>query len=351
MECLIEVTDHGLYCAAGDFYIDPWRPVPRAIITHAHADHACRGCGRYLTTSDGLHVLRTRLGEAAVIDTLDYGRSIDVSGVRISLHPAGHLLGSAQIRLERQGRVEVVSGDYKTESDPTCQPFEPIRCHTFLTESTFGLPIYRWRPWSQEIEAINGWWQRNADEGFASVIFAYALGKAQRVLSGLNPAIGPIVTHGAVEALVRAYRATGVSLPPTRLASSWSRGDPALRRAIVLAPPSAQGSPWLNRFGAARTAFASGWMRIRGARRRRAVDRGFVVSDHADWPGLIGAIRATSAELILVTHGYAATLARWLNDQGQDARPLQTRYVGERPDDEVDEPEATLDDPPERDGP
>lgn len=341
---LIEVSDSGLFCAAGDFHIDPWRPVPRAIVTHAHADHACRGCGRYLTTNDGVHVLRARMGEEAAVDAVGYGQAIEIGGVRVSLHPAGHLLGSAQVRLERSGRVEVVSGDYKVEPDPTCRAFEPLRCHLFVTESTFGLPVYRWRPWSEEIGSLNAWWRRNAAEGLASIVFAYALGKAQRILAGLDAETGPIVAHGAVEALVRAYRAAGVALPPTRLASEFARGDEALRRAIVLAPPSAQGTTWLRRFGAARTAFASGWMRVRGARRRRAVDRGFVISDHADWPGLLGAIEATGAEEVLVTHGYAAVLARWLRDHGKDARPLATRYVGERPDEvgdvDVAEPAA-----------
>jgi putative mRNA 3-end processing factor len=348
MAHLIEVSDSGLFCAAGDFHIDPWRPVPRAIVTHAHADHACRGCGRYLTTNDGVHVLRARMGEEAGIDAVGYGQAIEIGGVRVSLHPAGHVLGSAQVRLEQGGRVEVVSGDYKVEPDPTCRAFEPLRCHLFVTESTFGLPVYRWRPWSEEIGSLNAWWRRNAAEGLASIVFAYALGKAQRILAGLDAETGPIVAHGAVEALVRAYRAGGVALPPTQLASEFARGDEALRRAIVLAPPSAQGTTWLRRFGAARTAFASGWMRVRGARRRRAVDRGFVISDHADWPGLLKAIEATGAEEVLVTHGYAAVLARWLRDHGKDARPLATRYVGERPDEvgDVDVAEPAVEEAP-----
>ncbi len=339
MKHLLEVGEQGLYCRTGDFYIDPWKPVPRAVITHAHADHACRGCGEYLTTPDGRIVLQTRMDAGARIDTLGYGDSLDIQGVRISLHPAGHLLGSAQVRLEHGGRIEVVSGDYKLDADPTCLPFEPVACHLFLTESTFGLPVYRWNAWEAEIAAVNDWWSRNAEEGIASVVFAYALGKAQRILSGLDSSIGPIVTHGAVEGLVRAYRLTGVALPPTRMISDFTKGDPSLRRAMVLAPPSAQGTPWLRRFGVVRTSVASGWMRVRGARRRRAVDRGFVISDHADWPGLLAAIDATGAEEVWVTHGYSSILSRWLREHGKDAREISTRYVGERPDDSTVEGE------------
>lgn len=340
MSDLITVAADGLYCSEGDFHVDPWRPVPRAVITHAHADHACRGSRVYLTTTDGLHVLRARMGAHAKIETIGYNATLDIRGVKLSLHPAGHVLGSAQVRLERLGRVEVVSGDYKTEPDQTCQSFEPVKCHRFITESTFGLPVYRWRPWEEEIGALNAWWRRNAEEGLVSVVFAYALGKAQRILAGLEESIGPIVTHGAVEGLVRAYRESGVHLPTTHMVSAFARGDASIRRALVLAPPSAQATPWLRRFTPARTAFASGWMRLRGARRRRAVDRGFVISDHADWPGLLAAIEATRAEEVRITHGYSAILARWLREHGKDADALPTRYEGERPDDAGEGDEA-----------
>src|SRR4051794_5943080 len=207
---LLQPTEHGLYCAEGDFHVDPWRPVPRAVITHAHADHACWGCGRYLTSVEGGHVLRARVGREAAIDVVGYGEAVEVNGVGVSLHPAGHILGSSQVRVERRGEVWVVSGDYKVEPDATCRPFEAVRCHTFVTESTFGLPIYRWPSQESVFAEVNAWWRANRDAGKASILLGYALGKSQRLLSGLDPSIGPILTHGAVEKLTRAYREAGI---------------------------------------------------------------------------------------------------------------------------------------------
>ncbi|MCW5624944.1 MAG: ligase-associated DNA damage response exonuclease [Burkholderiales bacterium] len=327
---LIRATDRGLYCPPGDFYIDPWRPVDRAVITHAHGDHARRGHTHYLAARDGEAVLRARLGDIA-LQCVGYGESVDIGGVRVSLHPAGHVLGSAQVRVEHRGEVWVASGDYKVESDGTCAPFDPVRCHAFITESTFGLPIYRWRPQAELFAELNAWWRDNAAAGRASVVFAYAFGKAQRILAGVDASIGPIVCHGAVQVLNAAYRATDVALPET-----FAVGDvadrTALRQALVVAPPSAQGTPWLRRFGDYSDAFASGWMQLRGARRRRAVDRGLVLSDHADWPGLHQAIRATGAERVFVTHGYVPVMVRWLTEQGFDARAMESEYGGEQDD-------------------
>ncbi|UXY17046.1 ligase-associated DNA damage response exonuclease [Chitiniphilus purpureus] len=324
---LIVARPQGLYCPAGDFYIDPWRPVERAVITHGHGDHARVGHAHYLAAAPGAGVLRARLGGIS-LETLPYGTSILHHGVRLSLHPAGHVLGSAQVRLEHGGEVWVASGDYKVEADATCAPFEPVRCNAFITESTFGLPIYRWQPQAALFAQINDWWRGNAAQGRTSVLFCYALGKAQRILAGLDPAIGPLVAHGAVEPLNAVYRTAGVALPPTR---SVAEVDPAgLKHALVLAPPSAQNSPWLRRFGDYADAFASGWMQLRGARRRRAVDRGFVVSDHADWPGLLTAIAATGAERVFVTHGQSGPLVRWLCEtEGLAAQTLQTEYGDE----------------------
>jgi putative mRNA 3-end processing factor len=336
---LLEVTERGLFCAAGGFYVDPWQPVDRAVITHAHSDHACAGCGRYLATPECEPVLRARVGQEATIECAAYGAAIDQDGVTVSLHPAGHILGSAQVRIAHRGEVWVVSGDYKLEADPTCAAFEPLRCHVFVTESTFGLPVYRWPPQGEVFAAIDGWWRANQDEGKASVLFGYALGKAQRILAGIDPSIGPIACHGAVATMNEAYRAGGIALPAASHAIASGRGTD-WSRALILAPPSAAGSPWLRRFGAAARGFASGWMRIRGTRRRRNVDRGFVLSDHADWPGLLAAIAATGAERVLVTHGYSAVLARWLRDQGIDAEILATHYQGERNDPAPDEPRA-----------
>jgi putative mRNA 3-end processing factor len=327
-DAMLQLTDHGLYCPSGDFHVDPWRPVPRAVVTHAHADHATPGCGRYLAAAPGLAVLRARMGPAAVIDTLPYGVPLDINTVRLSLHPAGHIIGSAQVRIAHRGAVAVVSGDYKTDPDPTCAPFEPVPCHLFLTESTFGLPIFRWPDPPAVLDGINAWWRDCRDLGRTAILYSYSLGKAQRLLAGLDPTIGPILTHGAVESMTQACRAAGLELPPTTPAATLPRG-PVLPGALVLAPPSAHGSTWARRFAPASTAFASGWMRLRGTRRRRAIDRGFVLSDHADWPSLLAAIAATRAEHVWITHGYSEVLARWLADQALDARSIPTRFEGE----------------------
>lgn len=340
-ESLLQVTERGLYCTAGDFYIDPWQPVKRAVITHAHADHARPGSQRYLTTPSGALLLRLRVGPVARIVAQPYGETLALNGVHLSLHPAGHLLGSAQVRVEYRGEVWVVSGDYKVEVDVTCEPFEVVPCHTFITESTFGLPIYRWRPQQEIFAQINQWWRQNQAQGRTSILFAYALGKAQRLLAGVDPSIGPILVHGATQRFVHAYRRTGIDQPPTDYASSelarQHRGA-----ALVLAPPSAAGSAgWLRKFGPASLAFASGWMQIRGARRRRAVDRGFVLSDHADWDGLLGTIQATSAQRIGVTHGYTTTLVRYLSEAGYDAFTMPTHYEGEATGDPLDNEESS----------
>lgn len=326
---VIIARPEGLYCPAGAFYIDPWRPVERAIVTHAHADHARAGHGRYLTAQAGLGVLLARL-PGIDAQGLPYGEQIEINGVRVSLHPAGHVLGSSQVRVEHAGRVWVASGDYKIEPDPTCAPFEPVRCHTFITESTFGLPVYRWEPSQAVFDGIDAWWRHNAAEGLASVLFCYSLGKAQRVLAGVDRGIGPIFCHGAVEPVNRIYRDAAVDLPATRLVSEIpAREKAAFRNALIVAPPSAQGSAWMRRFGDYRDALASGWMRLRGARRRRGVDRGFVLSDHADWPGLRQAIDATGAERVIVTHGYVEPMVRWLAGQGFDAGTFATEYGGD----------------------
>lgn len=332
---LLQATERGLYCAAGDFHIDPWLPVDRAVITHAHGDHARWGSHTYLGSREGERVLRTRLGPQAQIHSVEYGEAVDRNGVRVSLHPAGHILGSAQVRVEYRGEVWVVSGDYKTEHDATCTPFEPVRCHTFVTESTFGLPIYRWEPQETVFAEIRGWWRGNREQGRASVLFAYALGKAQRLLSGLRDETdGEIFTHGAVERLTADYRASGIALPVTTYASAEPRGRD-WSRALIVAPPSAAGSPWLRRFGPISSAFASGWMRIRGARRRRSLDRGFVLSDHVDWPALLAAIAATGADSVWVTHGYREPVVKWLMAHGIDARAIASRWEGEQDDESV----------------
>lgn len=325
---LLKPTERGLYCEAGDFYVDPWQAVDYAVITHAHSDHARAGSSCYLAERSGKSILQYRLGPAARIETLAYGESVTRNGVTISLHPAGHILGSAQIRIEHRGEVCVVSGDYKTEADGTCAPFAPLRCHTFVTESTFGLPIYRWRPQSEIFSEINSWWRNNQRQERTSVLFCYSLGKAQRLLCGMDETTGPIWLHGSITPYLEAYEQAGAKFPKWNRveADNLKKSSP---RGIVLAPASTENTPWFRKFGEVATAFASGWMQIRGTRRRRALDRGFVLSDHADWRGLLDSIRATGAENIWVTHGYTGPMVRWLGENGYRAEALRTRFTGE----------------------
>ena len=341
---LIVQRPEGLYCPPGNFYIDPWRKVDRAVITHAHADHARAGHAHYLAARPGAGVLRARLGDIT-LDTLAYGERLQHHGVTVSLHPAGHVLGSAQVRLEHGGQVWVASGDYKVAPDASCDAFEAVACDVFITESTFGLPIYRWRPDSEVFAEINAWWAGNAAAGRASVLMCYSFGKAQRILTGVDPGIAPIVVHSAVQPLNDAYRAAGVPLPKTLTVSEVTdKAD--FQRALVLCPPSAAAGPWIQRFGDYSDAFASGWMQLRGARRRGAYDRGFVLSDHADWPGLLGAISATGAARVIVTHGSVPVMVRYLGEQGLLAQAFETAY-GEDPHEErateaVAEPASAL---------
>jgi putative mRNA 3-end processing factor len=326
---MLHLNENGLYCEAGDFYVDPWGAVDRAVITHAHGDHARYGSRSYLAAREGERVLRTRLGADADLTSVDWGETTSLNGVQVSLHPAGHILGSAQVRMEHRGEVWVVSGDYKTEPDPTCSAFEPVRCHCFITESTFGLPIYRWQSRQRLFDEIKDWWRGNRDAGRASLLLAYALGKAQRILAGLADSdIGPIYTHGAVERLTRDYRDAGVRLAPTTYATAMPRGH-NFAGSLILAPPSAGGSTWLRRFGDYSHAFASGWMQIRGTRRGRSLDRGFALSDHADWPALLDTINATGAEQVWVTHGYREPVVRYLKEKGIDARAIASSWEGE----------------------
>jgi putative mRNA 3-end processing factor len=325
---LLRVEERGLWCEAGGFHVDPWLPVPRALVTHGHADHARPGSQSYLSTPLTAVILRERFGPEGVFETAAYGERRRIGEVEVSFHPAGHVLGSAQIRIEHRGEIWVVSGDYKLDPDPTCAPFEPTPCHTFVTESTYGLPIYRWPDQGRVLADVRTWWRSNRERGKCSVLFAYPLGKSQRLLTALRDENGPIFCHGAIEKLNNVYRANGVELPATQRPGDQPKGFD-WSQAFVLAPPSAQGSPWMKRFGAVSTAFASGWMRIRGTRRRKSIDRGFVFSDHADWSGLQSAISGSGAERVLVTHGYRAPMVRWLRDKGFDADTLDTPFEGE----------------------
>jgi putative mRNA 3-end processing factor len=330
---LLEAQASGLYCPAGNFHIDPVLPVDRALITHAHSDHARPGSRAYLTALPGASLLRARIGDEVPIQTEAYGASIRIGEVSVSFHPAGHILGSSQIRIERDGEVWVVSGDYKLAADPTCLPFEPLRCHTFVTESTFGLPIFRWSDAARIVDEIQHWWRANRQSGRASILFAYPVGKAQRILSLLDAGAGPLVFHEPVERVNAVYRAQGIALPLPAEAPDFSQ-------ALIVAAPGAGGSAWLRRFGPASTAFASGWMRIRGPRRRLSLDRGFVLSDHADWPALLQAIGQTEAETVWVTHGHIAPMVRWLEEHGKQAVAVELALPanGEQP--SPPEPEA-----------
>jgi putative mRNA 3-end processing factor len=319
---LLQPRPEGLYVPAGDFFIDPMLPVARAVVTHAHGDHARSGSGHYDVAAAGLGLMRERLGQEATITGHDYGTRFRLGGVTVSLHPSGHVLGAAQVRMEHAGRVVVVSGDYKRDFDPTCAPFEPVPCDVFVTESTFGLPVYRWPPMHAVIDELLAWWDDCARRGVPAVLFCYALGKAQRMLAELAARTERTVhLHGAMLRLVEQYREAGVRMVPTEAVSESARGRDFAGE-LVMAPPSAAGSPWMKRFGKASTGFASGWMRIRGSRRRRGYDRGFVVSDHADWPGLLRSVEESQAKRIYVTHGDGETLIRYLREKGHDAQPL-----------------------------
>lgn len=357
----LALTDRGLFCPKGDFAVDPVRPVETAVITHAHSDHARPGSANYICAHECLPILRARLGPAASIRAVPWREPVQLGATRVSFHPAAHVRGSAQIRIESRDEVAVVTGDFKREPDPTTEPFESVPCDTLVTESTFAMPIYRWRPTHDTITDIAHWWHAAAERGVPAVLFCYALGKSQRVLAELaalasrDPRFAwiatherPILIHGAVAPLVDAYEAAGVALAPTHRVSDVAPSSrritdaapdlPGVARvhptapagALVIAPPSAAGTPWMRRFGTdPATAFASGWMHVRGMRRRRGFDRGFVLSDHADWPGLIATVHQSRASRVLITHGYADILARFLREQGVDAHSLAHAFVGQ----------------------
>ena len=321
---LLEFTDSGIYCVQGNFYIDPWKAVDNAVITHAHADHAYPGNKKYLAHHLSREVLFYRLG-AIQLQTVGYGETVMKNGVQLSLHPAGHIIGSAQVRVEYQGQVWVVSGDYKVEHDGVCAPFEPVRCHHFISECTFGMPVFQWRPQTAVFNDINSWWRNNLQQGLATVIVGYSLGKSQRVLQNLDLSLGKVYTHGVIENTNEALRRNGVELNPTERITPESLKE-EVRGGIVLAPPSAVGTPWMRRFQPYSFGYCSGWMALRGAKRRRAADRGFVLSDHADWDGLISAIDATGCECVYLTHGYTASFTRYLNEIGYNAKEVHTLY-------------------------
>lgn len=343
MATLLVETPNGLYCPQGEFHVDPAAPTPRAVITHVHADHAHPGAAEYICSEHSAPLLRRRLsgsiGEEEPrevteaphgrITALKYGAPLRLGSATVSLHPAGHVLGSAQVRIEADGEVWVVSGDYKRQPDPTCAPFEVQKCDVFVTEATFGLPIFKWEPPEKIASDIFAWWESNRQAERASVLICYALGKAQRILAELQRVTDrPVYVHGAVEAITAIYRELGVKMLPTIPVAQTKKGH-GFKGELILAPRSARGSTWMRRFGASEEAFASGWMRIRGTRRRMSYDRGFVLSDHADWQSLLSTIEETGARRVLVTHGYTEALSRFLCERGYETGVLETAFVGE----------------------
>jgi putative mRNA 3-end processing factor len=319
---LVRLTDNGLFCEIGGFHIDPSKSVDKALITHAHSDHARPGSNYYLTVKQGELLLKQRLGKHINLQTINYSDNIYINGVKVSFHPAGHILGSSQIRIEFNGEVVVISGDYKLEKDFTCDKFEPLKCNTFITESTFGLPIFKWCSQIMLFNEINSWWQGNKDLNIISIIFGYALGKAQRIIAGLDPSIGPIFSHPAVEIINQCYRNSGVNLPNTINISEFSTNN-IPDDAMIVAPPSADILQMIGKTRDFSSAFASGWMQIRKNRKRNSFDRGFTLSDHADWEGLLQAIKETQAQNVLITHGYSSQLSNWLCEKGYNARVLE----------------------------
>jgi putative mRNA 3-end processing factor len=332
---LLTFTPNGIYCEKAEVYIDPWKQVPKALVTHGHADHARYGHGEYIAQHGSVPILEQRLGPVS-IQGIGYGEPLTVNGVKFSFHPAGHIPGSSQIRVESKGEVWVVSGDYKLEDDGISAPFEPVKCHTFITECTFGLPVFRWKNQDEIISEINNWWIKNKSTGLTTVLIAYSLGKAQRLISNLDASIGKICTHGAVENMNEVIRKTGVNLPPTqRITRETDRDE--VHGSLVIAPPSAIDTPWMRKLQPYSLGIASGWMALRGMRRRRAADRGFVLSDHADWEGLNRAIEMTGAENIIATHGYTDIFTEWLKEKGYNAITESTAFMGENIDNDTKE--------------
>ncbi|MEN1784074.1 MAG: ligase-associated DNA damage response exonuclease [Bacteroidota bacterium] len=323
---LLAFTDRGIYCEAADVYLDPWKPVRKAFITHGHADHSRWGHQQYLTHHRNVPIVNHRLGDIA-IKGIAWGEPIYVNGVKFSFHPAGHIIGSSQIRVEHQGEVWVFTGDYKVEDDGLATPYESIPCHTLITECTFGLPAFLWRPQEEVVTDINQWWAENKANGHTSILFGYSLGKAQRLLHCLDPTIGKIYTHGAVENMTEVLRPLAHFPETERITRDTKKED--LKGHMVLAPPSAHGSTWIRKMAPFVTATASGWMAFRGARRRRAIDKGFVLSDHCDWNGLLSAIKNCGAEKIICTHGYTDIFSKYLRTLGYDARTESTQFEGE----------------------
>ncbi|MEE1944103.1 ligase-associated DNA damage response exonuclease [Pedobacter sp. KR3-3] len=321
---LIKFTNKGIYCPQGNFYIDPWHPVDYAVTTHGHADHVKWGNKNYLCHELTKPILQQRYGLSDNIQTLPYHEEIDINGVKLSLHPAGHVIGSAQIKLAYKGEICVVSGDYKVEYDGISTAFEPVKCHTFVTESTFGLPIYHWQPQELIFEQMRDWIAINHLKGKTSILIAYSLGKAQRLLKNLAGNY-PIYVHQSIANLNEGFKAAGVALTNTIKITPETKKE-AMQKGVVIVPPALADGKWIKSLQQPATGICSGWMMVRAGRRWRSADAGFALSDHADWPGLLTAIKATGAEKVFVTHGSSAVFAKYLNEIGIRAEEVTTRY-------------------------
>lgn len=322
---ILQLTSEGLYCPLGNFHIDPWKKVDIAIITHAHGDHAHWGMGKYIAVKQAEHILKKRVGVESPLETYSYGEVFKMGEVEVSLHPAGHILGSSQVRIEYQGEVWVFTGDFKRDEDPTCEPFEVVPCDVFISEATFSLPVYRWPDFKLEMKEAYEWWKKNQAEGFNSVICCYALGKAQRIIAGLRLYTDEeIYVHGTIDELNQCYEKTGRSWVNVHKVPLESKEK--FKGAMILCPPSALGSSWAKRLTPKRISFASGWMRLRGNRRRKGYERGFVVSDHADWPSLLKTVKETGCSKVYFTHGNTESIVRYLKEEGVKAYDLKLPY-------------------------
>lgn len=311
---LLIYTSRGLYCPLADVYIDPHKPVQRALITHGHSDHAILGHRYYLSTPITAAINKFRLGNFIQVQTIEFGDPIYINQVKFSFHPAGHIPGSAQIRVEYQGEVWVVTGDYKTERDKVSGAFELIRCNTLITETTFALPIYQWKPQAIITKEILDWYQDNLRQGKSSVLLAYALGKSQRIIESIPTDI-PIYTHGTVHNTNEVIISAGLHLrPSTKVSSRVSKKD--IQKGITVAPASVLNTPWIRSLQEPVTATASGWMALNNNRKKQAADYGFTLSDHVDWNALNEVVFSCGAEKIWLTHGYTTDYARWLESKG-----------------------------------
>lgn len=326
---LLQLTEKGLYCRPGDFYIDPWGKVQKAVITHVHGDHAHWGMQEYFAVSDCEPILHKRIGQDMKLTTYTYGEFFRMGDVKVSFHPAGHILGSSQVRIEYKNEVWVFTGDFKRDPDLTCRPFEVVPCDVFISEATFSLPVYRWPDFHQEIKQIHDWWKKNQTEGFNSVVCCYALGKAQRIIAGLRELTNePIWVHGTIDEINNAYAKMGQQWEDVQRVPL--EGKEKLKGAMILCPPSAMGSTWARRLTPKKVSFASGWMRLRGNRRRKGYERGFVISDHADWPSLIRTVKETGCKKVLFTHGQTDAIVRYFKEVEKiDAFDLKLPYAVE----------------------